>query len=133
MSGVTIIGELLRSDPNRPGSVAETSIKIGIQPEGAGLPFLVVAEVSQVERQMLKRGATVHTTDRISVTGRFASVRDRITLMNWVKNCCAGRTGAVAGFANVSILTAGRGPDLNGPGGSFEKTQDFRVSYDAPT
>jgi hypothetical protein len=133
MSGVMIIGQLLRSDPNRPVSVPDASIKIGVLPDGIHLPLILVAEVSQVERQMLKRSGTVRTTDRIAVTGRFASVRDRMALMDWVKNCCAGRTGTVAGYQNVSILTAGRGPDLNGPAGSFEKTQDFRVSYDATT
>jgi len=30
------------------------------------------------------------------------------------------------------VLTAGAGPELNGPGDSFERNQDFTVSYDAP-
>jgi hypothetical protein len=32
----------------------------------------------------------------------------------------------------VSILTAGTGPDVAGPNDSYEQTQDFRVSFDAP-
>lgn len=133
MSGVDIIGELLGEDPNRPVSVAAESIRMGDFPAGSSRPLFLVAEVSQVERQTLKRGATVRTIDRVAVTGHFDNVRDRKTLMGWVKNCCAGRTGTIAGFANVSILTAGRGPDSPGPNGSYLKTQDFRVSYDSPT
>ena len=40
-------------------------------------------------------------------------------------------TGDIGGALRVSILTAGLGPSLNGPGNSFEQTQDFRVSWDA--
>lgn len=51
--------------------------------------------------------------------------------MKLVRDCCAGRTGNIGGGVNVSILTAGRGPELNGPGNTYERTADFRVSYDA--
>lgn len=133
MSGVDIIGDLLGEDPNRPAGVEAESIRTGDFPAGSSPPLFLVAEVSQVERQTLVRGVTVRTVDRVAVTGHFDNVRDRKTLMAWVKKCCAGRTGTIAGFANVSILTAGRGPDLRGPNGSYLKTQDFRVSYDATT
>ena len=31
----------------------------------------------------------------------------------------------------MSVLTAGLGPDVIGPGSSFEQTQDFTVRFDA--
>jgi len=49
-----------------------------------------------------------------------------------IRSACASRTGDFAGATNASILTAGTGPDARGPGNSFEQTQDFRVSFDAP-
>lgn len=130
-TGTDIIGAMLLADAPLIALIPAARIKSGVLPDGITLPALVVLEASQVERQPLKRGAKVRTIDRVSVTGRFNSVRERKTIMEMVKRICAGRTGSIAGMANVSILTAGRGPDLLGPADSFEKTQDFRVSYDA--
>lgn len=133
ITGSDIIGALLREHAPLTDRVVVGHIKAGRLPADVALPALAVTETSQVERTALVRGATVRTVDRVSVTGRFASHRDRKEIMELVKQACAGRTGAIAGVANVAIRPAGRGPDLNGPGDSFEKTADFRVSYDAPT
>lgn len=133
VTGTDIIGALLLADETLTGRVPAGQIKAGRLSGDIALPALVVAEISQVERKTLKRAAAVRTIDRVSVTGRFASHRERKEIMELVKNACAGRVGAIAGMANVSVLTAGRGPDLDGPGDSFEKSADFRVSYDAPT
>jgi len=132
MTGVDIVGELLNSDEPLIAAVAAGQIKAGALPDGVVLPTLLVRMTSNVERQMLKRGATVRTIERISVTVRAASYRDQGAVMKLVVKACAGRTGSIAGADNVSVLTAGRGPDLRGPGNSFEQTQDFRVSFDAP-
>lgn len=69
--------------------------------------------------------------ERISVAVRAASYDDQRAAIKLVVKACAGRTGSIAGADNVSVLTAGRGPDLRGPGNTFEQTQDFRVSFDA--
>lgn len=130
-TGTDIIGSLLLADAPLIALIPAPGIKSGILPDATPLPALVVQEASQVERQTLVRGSKVRTVDRVSVTGRFRSIRERKTIMEMVKKICAGRTGTIAGIENVSIITAGRGPDLLGPGDSFEKTQDFRVSYDA--
>ncbi len=131
MSGVDIIGTLLREDPDVLDLVPETNIKAGRLPDSVTLPALLVKATSTVERQTLKRGSTTRTIDRVSVTVRAASYRDQRLAMRLVTTCCAGRTGNVGGGVRVSILTAGTGPELDGPGNSFERTQDFRVSYDA--
>jgi len=132
MTGVDIVGELLNSDEPLIAAVPAGQIKAGALPDGVVLPTLLVRMTSNVERQMLKRGATVRTIERISVTVRAASYRNQGAVMKLVVKACAGRTGSIAGADNVSVLTAGRGPDLRGPGNSFEQTQDFRVSFDAP-
>ena len=131
MSGVDIIGALLRDDAAVLALVPEAQIKGGRLPDGTLLPALLVKETSTVERQTLKREATTRTIDRVSVTVRAASYRDQRLAMRLVRACCAGRTGDVGGGVRVSILTAGTGPELDGPANSFERTQDFRVSYDA--
>jgi len=131
MTGVDIVGELLNSDEALIAAIPGVQIKAGALPDGVDLPTLLVRMTSNVERQMLKRGPTVRTMERISVTVRAESYRDQVTAMKLVVKACAGRTGSIAGADNVSVLTAGRGPDLRGPGNSYEQTQDFRVSFDA--
>ncbi len=129
--GAGIIGVLLREYAPLVALVPLARMKRGRLSADIALPALVVSETTQVERQTLVRGQKVRTVDRVSVGGRFASDRERTQIMQMVKDACAGKTGTIAGLSGVAIRTAGRGPDLNGPGDSFEKTQDFRVSYDA--
>lgn len=131
MTGVDIIGALLLADTNVVAAVPIDRIKAARLPDGVALPALVVTFTSGVERQTLKREAVTRTTDRISVTVRAANERDRATVIGLVVKACAGLTGSIGGGNGVSILTAGRGPYLSGPGDTYEQTQDFRVSYDA--
>ncbi|EJL34120.1 hypothetical protein, partial [Novosphingobium sp. AP12] len=83
-------------------------------------------------RQPLKRVGFVRQTDRVAVTVRAVSVRERKAAIGAIRAACAGKVGDIGGALRVSVRTAGLGPSLNGPGNSFEQTQDFRVSYDAP-
>ncbi len=132
MTGVDIIGELLLDHNPLLELIDLESIQAGALPEQVILPALLVRLVSNVERQMLKRGTTVRTIDRVSVTVRADTYADQVTAIRLAVQACAGRTGSFAGATNVSVLTAGRGPDARGPGNSFEQAQDFRVSFDAP-
>lgn len=132
MSGTAIIGALLRTDAALLQRVPAERIKAGRLPDGVALPALLVRTVSVVERHPLRRGPWERTTARISVAVRAASYADQIAVMKLVKAACAGRTGDIGGAERVSILTAGTGPDASGPGDTFEQTQDFRVSFDAP-
>lgn len=132
MSGTTIIGALLLSDAALLAVVSAVSIKEDRLPDGVALPALLVREVSSVEAQMLERGASVPTTDRVSVTVRARSAAERKAIIKLVVSACAGKIGTLSGLASVAILTAGRGPAVVGPADSYEQTQDFRVSFDAP-
>lgn len=132
MSGVTIIGALLEAHEPVTAVVPSERIKGGRLPDDTPLPALLVRSVSTVERHMLRRGSLVRTIERVSVTVRAASYQQQDDILLLVTRTCAGKGGAIAGFERVSVLTAGTGPDVNGPGDSYEKTQDFRVSFDAP-
>lgn len=132
MTGADIIGTLLRADAALVALVPQGRIKGKRLPLGIALPALLVRVVSVVDRQPLTLGALVRRTDRIAVTVRAASGDDQDAIIKLVRAVCAGRSGAIAGAVNVSIRTAGLGPDLDGPGNSFEQTQDLRVSFDAP-
>ncbi|WP_267386535.1 hypothetical protein [Sphingomonas sp. GC_Shp_3] len=132
MTGADIIAALLIADENVGGLIAAGSIKLGRLPDAITLPVLLVRTVSSVDNQPLKRGPLVRVTDRVAVTVRAASYRDQVAAIKLVRTCCAGRVGDLGGALRVSILTAGIGPDVNGPADSFEQTQDFRVSFDEP-
>lgn len=131
VTGAYIIGDLLRADNDFVANVPAERIKLGAVPSGTPLPLVLIRTISSVERQSLRRGGTTRTTDRVSITVRVEHYRDLASLIRLIKNCCAGRTGNIGNGQSVAILTAGTGPDLIGPGNSFEQAQDFRVSHDA--
>lgn len=130
-TGVDIVGDLLRDYDPLVEVVPEEKIKAGALPDNVTLPAVLLRLVSSVERQPLKRGGATRTFDRVAVTVRADSYREQRAVIALVKACCAGKTGNIGGGTRVSILTAGTGPDIRGPGNSYEQTQDFRVSHDA--
>jgi hypothetical protein len=131
MSGVEIIGALLRAYEPLTALVLPASIKAGKLPDGVALPAILVRSVSVVDRQRLKREPLIRSEERVSVAVRAATYRDQKAAIRLIRACCAGLTGDFSGCFRVSILTAGTGPDVGGPANSFEQTQDFRVSFDA--
>lgn len=130
MTGANIVGLRLRGDAAILAKVPEERIKAGALPDGVELPALLVRLVSSVERQPLKRGAKVRTTDRVSVTVRASNYREQTDIIRLLRDRCGGWTGNAGAATSVSILTAGTGPDVIGPASSFEQSQDFRVSFD---
>jgi hypothetical protein len=133
MSGASIVGNLLVADGPTTAKVPAQGIKLGALPDGVALPALLVRTISTIERQPLSVGSMVRVTERVSVTVRAASYRDQVAVMKLVRTCCRGRTGDIGGGTGVAITTSpGGGPDLLGPGDTFEQAQDFRVSFDEP-
>ncbi|MBD8677928.1 hypothetical protein [Sphingomonas sp. CFBP 13720] len=132
MSGTTIIGTLMRADPALTALVPAERMTSGRLPSDVVLDALLIRTVSVVERLKLRRTGSVRMTERVAVTVRAKNYRSQRQIIDLVIACCAGRTGGIGGAVNVSILNAGTGPDVAGPADSFEQTQDFRVSFDAP-
>ena len=130
MTGADIIGALLCEDLTEADPVPADRIREDRLPDGITLPALLVRTVSSVDYHLLS-GSPLRTRDRISVTVRAASVKERKAVIGWVRARCSGKLGDIAGASSVTIMTFGKGPSLNGPGNSFEQTQDFRVSWDA--
>lgn len=133
MSGAFAVAQLLTDAPAIIERERAVSIGLGRMWPGAPLPLLLVRTVSVVERQPLKRAGWVRRTERVSVAIRAESYAEQKELLQIVNGVCVGPKGDVRGDArNVAILSAGVGPDVDGPGDSYEQTHDFRVSYDAP-
>lgn len=133
MDGNAIVGALLTTDAPLNAVVPGDRIKAVKLPDGITLPALLVRTISVTERQPLRKGAKTRTVARVSVTVRAGSYAQQIAVLKLVRARLRGWVGAIAGVTDVSILTAGTGPDVLGPGESFEQAQDFRVSFDAPT
>ena len=131
VTGSDIIGALLTASKPLTDFVPPGRIKAG-RLGTVPLPAMVVTMISSVDRQALKQGSTVRRTDRISVTVRAASHRERKLLIRLIRAACSGRTGTIAGADQVSVLTAGKGPEVDGPADSFEQAQDFKVSFNEP-
>ncbi|APR51991.1 hypothetical protein CA223_06820 [Sphingomonas koreensis] len=133
MTGAEIVGELLRAYVPLTQRVPSANIKGGRLPEGIPLPALLVRTVSSNERQPLTNGAKVRRWARVSVTVRAASYADQIDILELVRKPLRGWTGHLGTATDIAIAVAGEGPDLLGPGDSFEQAQDFRVTWDAMT
>lgn len=131
MNGVDIIGELLRGDAALTAVFPVASIKAGAL--GEGELGILVRSVSVIDWQPLAQEAMVHSTERVSATVRAKSYREQVAAIKLIRRACAGVIRAQMGDArDVSVLTAGTGPDVNAPGNTFEQAQDFRVSFNAP-
>lgn len=130
MTGSDIIGELLLGYAPLLEAVPAEQMKAGRLPDGVKLTAILVGDTTGIDRATLKAGAFRRVTDRVSVTVRAASWREMKAVIDLVFHACAGKRGDFAGALRVSVTSAGRGPALNGPADSFERAQDFRVSYD---
>jgi hypothetical protein len=133
MTGVDVIGKLLRENGAITALVPVERIKTGSLPDGIALPALLVRSVSLVERQTLRRGEWVRQTERTSVAVRANNIREQRAIIKLVRNSCAGFTGDLPEATSISVLSAGTGPDVGGPANSFEQTQDFKVGFNALT
>jgi hypothetical protein len=132
VTGADIITALLRQDSAGVAMTPIEWIKMGQLPATVTLPVLLVRVVSSSDRQPLKWTPQTRMTDRVSVTVRADTYRDQVKAMKLVRAACGGRTGDIADARAVSVLTAGKGPDLSGPGNTFEQACDFRVSFIDP-
>lgn len=132
MMGTSIVGAVLTAAAPVTSAVPVDRIKAGRLPDGVKLPALLLRTISVVERQPLKRSGWVRVTERVAVTVRAANYREQKAIIRSINAAGKGEHGNVAGAKRVSIRAAGIGPDVAGPADSFEQTQDFRVSFDAP-
>jgi hypothetical protein len=131
MSGVEIICTLLRRHGPLTAIVPAANIRGGSL--GDGDLGILVRSVSLIDFQTLVAETLTHSTERVSATIRATSYRDQRLAIRLIRAACKGVTNAAIGEATgIAVLTAGTGPDANGPGDTFEQAQDFRVSFNAP-
>lgn len=132
MKGAEIIGTLLRSYEPLTDMVPPEVIQMGSLDANAPMDMVLARTVSLVDQHFLRNGAWQHSVERVAVAVRASDYLTQVALIKHVRAALRGFTGALLDAERIAIHTSGLGPDLRGPGGSFEQTQDFRVSYDAP-
>lgn len=131
MNGVDIIGHLLRGDAALTAIWPASSIKAGALAENE--LGILVRSVSLIDRQTLAHEPMQHSVERVSATVRAKTYREQVAAIKLIRRACAGVVAAEIGEARqIAVLTAGTGPDVLGPGNTFEQAQDFRVSFNAP-
>jgi hypothetical protein len=131
MTGADIVGERLREHAQLLAIVPVAKImggRLGL----VAAPAILVRTISSVDLDALKLTGTKRIVDRVSVTVRARDYDEQIRLIIMIGEIAADRIPAIGGTTDASIRSAGRGPDLEGPGDSFEQAQDFRVTFIRP-
>lgn len=134
MSGAMIVGTLLRRHAPLTALVAPKWIKLGELPEGAPMQAVLIRSISVLDVHFLTAATMQRSTERVAVLVRAETYREQAALLQLVRAACRGFTGVLDGVEadRIAVHTSGAGPDLRGADGSFQRTQDFRVSFDAP-
>lgn len=133
ITGADVVCERLRADGVLTAIVPVEKIKAGALPENIELPAILVLVVTSIDRETLAREGPTRFIDRIEVKVRATSYRQQRRIIGLIgKAVPVDYADAIAGAERVSILKAGRGPDLRGPGGSFDQSRDFRASGEIP-
>ncbi len=129
-----IVGTLLRRHAPLIALVAAKWIKVGELPEGAPMQAVLIRSISVLDTHFLKATEMQHSTERVAVLVRAENYRRQAELLKLVRAACNDFTGSLDGLEakRIAVHTNGTGPDLRGADGSFQRTQDFRVSFDAP-
>ena len=107
MSGVRIIGELLLASQPITSLIPAQQIRAWALPQGAALPSLLATRISRVSVQFLAAAKVWMITERVQVTARSGSGREREQILKLVERACADQIGTFAGFENVAVLAAG--------------------------
>lgn len=130
MSGVRIIGTLLTASGELIAIVPETQMGAGALPVDTPLPWIVAKKVSGVDYQALDGGANDPITHRVQVSVRAADYETKDQILGMLKGICANQRPNVDGFAEISVLSAGEGPDFDDVvKGHWQGSRDFMVTF----
>lgn len=130
MDGVSVIKALLAADAAVLALVPIDRIEAGILPPGTTLDAISIADVSQVDRKVLKPGATRHVTERVQVTALAATYPQLKAILRAAKHACDGFIGAIAGLTGVTVHFDSAGAYICDEASSIHmKSHDFKVGY----
>ena len=131
MSGVSILRELLATDPRVLALVPSDRVVAGVLRQRATLPAVLVHQVGDSEEPTLARNLRSRMMrERVQVTVLANSWESMKDVM---KATALGRgvyTGVVKGYKVNSVLPLGANPEMPaGEEGIYEQSRDFMVTF----
>lgn len=130
MNGVAVIVALLHEDAAILTLVPADRIMSGDLPVGIDLPAISVTQISSVDRNIPRPGATRFVTDRVQVTILAADYPAKAMIQAAAKKALADQMPSIAGLSGVVVHSQNAGPDFrNAEAGLHIGTQDYRVRY----
>jgi len=128
--GIVIVRALLVGDAAMLALVPAERIAGGLMPQGTSLPWLSLALVSSVDRNVIAPGAMRRVTDRVQVTAAAGTFDAMRAVLQAAKNACADQRPTIDGAGEIVVLSQGRGPDFMDEAASiYLGSRDFQVSY----
>jgi len=130
MSGIAVVQQLLVAYAPLTAVVPASRIVAEDLPLDMDLPAISIAQISSVDRKVLKRGDKRRVTDRVEVAVLARDASERLLLVGLVRRAAADFIGDLDEVTEVSITTDGQGPDVTiEPPGIRTRSQDLLVSY----
>lgn len=131
ITGADIVGELIREQEPILAIVPLEKIKGG-RLDMVDVPAILVRTISSIDQPGLELESTVRVVDRVSATVRACDYDQQLTLIGLLGAIATDFIPAMGAATNISIRPAGRSPDMEGPGETFEQAHDFRVTFTRP-
>lgn len=130
-SGIDAVRAALVADSTLTGLVPATRIGAGDLPQGTQLPALSLTSLSKVDRNIPNPGTYRHVIERVQVMIHARDYPQQKAIEVAVRGAAADQLNvSVSGLVNVTIHTAGAGPDMRSEEAAVHLgTQDFRVTY----
>jgi hypothetical protein len=130
MDGVAIIRALLTADDALLALVPDDRVAAGALPLGTPLDALSIEMVSTADRNIIAPGANRRVTERVQVTALAATYPRLKAVLAAAKKAAADYVGSAAGVVDVTVHTAGGGPEFMNRDASIHMgTQDFLVGF----
>lgn len=130
MSGVAVIGYLLRNTGAMTAIVPSARVYSGVLPLNTVLPALSVAQVSGQEWLPVRSSGVSLMTERVQVSVMTKSYATQKAAMKAIRDAVTYQRGTIGGFAVDSILPDTVSPDIQDPdSGNYFQSQDFIVKW----
>lgn len=131
MDGVAAVRSVLVADADMIALVPVSRIFAGPAPLGTALPFVMLASISIIDRNILSPGPQRFVAERVQVTFVGRNYPEQKQLQRAVRHAAADQVNpAVPGISGVTIHTDSAGPDFYDQDYSgWRSSQDLRVKY----
>lgn len=134
MSAVMAIQELLVAAAPLAGAVPAAKICIGSIPQGVALPAVSIRHIGTVpDGRADAQAAFGLATSRVQVTVEAKEYAAMKRIQTACRHACNLKSGQLGGVQVVCVIRDIDGPDPDpDPGGVFDQSTDFKVTFHEP-